>query len=161
VLGAMVGVYLLRPRGVASAPVSTPAPRETLAREIVAETAQHPAAIRPATELPEAYRGVVIDGATGEPVEDAQVRLCRGIKAGHPACADSVASTDTDASGRFLLERPEEPVGALVVDIDGFGTAVVNSPGAVSRVELWPPSVVKVRVVDKQGKPLEGVRVGW
>src|SRR5262245_59588987 len=119
VLGAMVGVYLLRPRGVAPAPVSTPAPRETFAREVTAPAAAREPAIRPATELPEAYRGVVIDGATGEPVEDAQVMLCRAIKDGHPACADSVASTDTDASGRFLLERPEEPVGALVVDIDG------------------------------------------
>jgi hypothetical protein len=56
--------------------------------------------------------------------------------------------------------RPEEG-SALVVEADDYADAVIPAPASDSRVELWPPTGVRGRVVDGSGVALAGVHVGW
>jgi hypothetical protein len=164
VMGAVAIVYRLHGHGAANAPTPTVQTSDVPPSRYVASRAAPTAQPQTVTFAPaatDAYRGVVIDGETGKPVEDVQVMLCRGIKDGHPACADSIASADTDESGRFEIERPDEPVGALVVDDDDYAPAIVQSPVGLSRVELWPSARVTGHVVDGKGNPVTGARVGW
>src|SRR5262245_43581407 len=162
VMGALAIVYQLHGHRAAVAPTPTVQTNDVPpARYVASRAAPGAQTVTFAPAASDAYRGVVIDGETGKPVEDVQVMLCRGIKDGHPACADSIASADTDESGRFEIERPEEPVGALVVDDADYAVAVVQSPVGLSRVELWPSARVTGHVVDGKGNPVTGARVGW
>lgn len=162
--GAVVVVYL-RPSGggatgAAASPPATEPPRAA-PRVVPMAPPRFAREVTIAPPATDAYRGVVIDGTTGEPVEDAQVMLCRGIKDGDPVCADAIASVDTDETGQFEIEKPDEAVGALVVDVDEYAAAVVTSPSARSLIELWPGGRVIGYVVDSKGEPVGGANVGW
>jgi hypothetical protein len=161
VLGAVAGVYRLRHPRFEVAPTPTVQNHaEAPPPPIAALAAPHAATVAIAPPATDAYRGLVLDGETGKPLENVQVMLCRGVKDGHPACADSIASGDTDERGQFEIERPDEPVGALVVDVDDYAVAVISSPAALSRIELWSQAVVTGHVVDGNGNPVYA-RVGW
>src|SRR5690348_14914097 len=118
--GAVAVVWHLR-HGVATPTAGSPstgttggqvAPSVSVTPVAPPRFARNVTIVAPATD---AYRGLVIDGTTGKPVEDAQVMLCRGLKDGHPVCADAIASADTDETGRFEIAKPDEAVVALVV----------------------------------------------
>jgi hypothetical protein len=165
-VGAAALVWHLRPHAASSARtgravrVELPPASSPIRLGEQAEPSR-PAARPTASAPPDAYYGVVVAGATGKPIAEAQVMLCHGLRNGTTPCAESIATAETDDVGRFYLQRPLDAVGALVVEAEDFAAAVVREPAAYSRIELWPPALVTGRVTNAAREPVPDAVVGW
>jgi Carboxypeptidase regulatory-like domain len=111
--------------------------------------------------------GVVINAATGQPLDRADVTLHS------PDSGSVVAETSTNAQGRFVFERLAAAKyslhashrGYIPDDYDeheGFSTAIVTGEGLVSgnlTFRLSPQAVISGVVTDDAGDPVQQAKV--
>jgi hypothetical protein len=127
------------------------------------------------------YHGRAID-AQGDPIGGAEVRLCRGHSGGFPLCEETVAQTQTEDDGTFVLEPGEASEGdpgdlaseteagepdALAVEKSDYGAALAMGPALVLAktqgltVTLRSPGRVVGRVLLRDGTPAPRWTVAW
>ena len=109
---------------------------------------------------------VVVDGA-GKPLQDAQVQF---DSFGTP---QGTRLQNTDGAGQTRFEVEPDPfyqrfLGRITVWKDGFAfgggslkLAKNDAPDATMRVVLTPATTIRGRVVDGEGKPIEGAQVSY
>ncbi|WP_165248722.1 M56 family metallopeptidase [Paludisphaera soli] len=99
-------------------------------------------------------------GPDGKPAAGAKVTL------GGDRFRSNPPESTTDAEGRFSLKPCEPGAGWVFVEAPGFAPAMadvlVRAEGETppATLTLEPGSTLRVRVVDREGKPLEGVAIG-
>lgn len=130
------------------------------------------ASAAPVTYGTGAISGVVIDGATGLPLEGALVQLVTG----GPGGPGSRPRQRTDARGRFIFHRlPAYETFGLQASREGyFDTGFKSAPGTVTsarialrdgewfakaNLTLWKPAAITGTVRDERGEPMVGVAV--
>jgi len=107
--------------------------------------------------------GVVVDGLTGAPLQNARVTLARS-----PSMNVSVHKSDfsdldarSDEDGRFVVEGlQEDAYGFLAVQLPGYALGLAELPAAQGtvRIELFAPGGIR-GVVRRNGKPLSRFRL--
>lgn len=139
--------------------------------------AQSPAQSPPATpqEPPPAtgaISGVVVDGTTGEVIEDANVTI-----SGTGTTGMFQTRQFTDAKGRFVFVNLKPGLDyALTADVPGYFSGAYSRDVGLTdqrtrialkadewvrdvRVSLWKPGVISGRVLDESGEPMAKVFV--
>ncbi len=111
--------------------------------------------------------GVVINAATGQPLDRADVTLHS------PDSGSMVAETSTNAEGRFVFERLAAAkyslsashrgyIPAAYDEHEGFSTAIVTGEGLVSSnltFRLSPQAVISGVITDDAGDPVQQAKV--
>lgn len=134
---------------------------------------QQPAAQTPA-RADGAISGVVIDGVTKQPIEDAVVQLGWPQRREYPEFS---LRQFTDAKGRFVFtDLPAGSAYVVAVSKSGYFNNVAGAVGreggtgqtinlsdgqwvSTANVTLWPPSSISGAVIDEAGEPVIGVFV--
>ncbi|HWE38822.1 MAG TPA: M56 family metallopeptidase, partial [Isosphaeraceae bacterium] len=120
-----------------------------------------PAAPAPAARPEFQLRGRVVD-ASGRPVKGATVRLAEnGLAASRP-------SGDTGAAGEFVIDHCPEGSTVVTVQADGLAPQLrevnIGEGTAPLDFRLEAGSIIRVRILDRARKPVEGAFVfaqGW
>lgn len=99
-------------------------------------------------------RGRVVDGWSGKPIAGARAVLGADIWGSDPPRAKS------DASGWFTLENGVEGPSVVTIQCHGYAPELkdvrVGEDGEPVEFRLGPSNLLKVRVVDREGKPVAG-----
>ncbi len=182
--GLLFGLWNMRPPEQA-APDAEPAlvmtaPRST---EIFGEPTRVPDAAGQDGVLPpnavatsgEHLRVLIEDGRTGKPVAGARVYVVDSGKAEHRLWVRSAPSLDevlrvgemwvSNAHGAIEHAMPRAPLylGAVAKDLRGFASLSPGSEqhgrGRTFRLKLYPHNAIVLQVVDRDGRPCEGVPI--
>ena len=101
----------------------------------------------------------VIRDVTGAPVSGARIVL--GLHRG----LSNVSQTHTDTHGNFIVNNLGQGENHLTLSAPGFTPqfrpVVVSQTNAVQEIVLKPSKIIRGRVVDVQGKPLENAEVEY
>ncbi|MBL4770580.1 MAG: carboxypeptidase regulatory-like domain-containing protein [Planctomycetes bacterium] len=116
--------------------------------------------------------GLVLDAATMEPIEGAQIELVRplhkefsSLDLKHYLDTTPVSSSSSDAEGRFRMQAPADVPLDMTVQFKDYATAhraFVFADDPIT-VLLQPGAIFEGRITRKStGEPLEGVKLrGW
>lgn len=135
--------------------------------ELVIAAAPPEAAVRPDCTL----SGIAVD-ERGAPVSGAKIRASRDrggrrVSILSPKARDVIATTSSDAQGRFQLAGLSPGKLGLEVSADGYLEKLVpfldltgcTTPVELGKIVLVAGIEVSGQVTDRQGRPLEGVDV--
>jgi beta-lactamase regulating signal transducer with metallopeptidase domain/protocatechuate 3,4-dioxygenase beta subunit/peroxiredoxin len=100
--------------------------------------------------------GQVIDGE-GRPVRGATAVL------GHDIWGTDPPTGTTNGDGRFVLENCQAGSSIVTVQADGFSPQIhdvqVDANSKPISIRLGPPAILKIRVVDADGRPIAGAHI--
>src|SRR5262245_11754127 len=128
---------------------------------------------QPAAQL-SAIQGTVVRTGTSDPIEGSQVMLVAGAGGAAGGEAQTLQSTVTDRSGRFVFANVPAGRYAVRVQHDGyFGPSAADSPSPAAiepavvtanqptamTIELTPGAVITGQVRDASGQPASNVNV--
>jgi hypothetical protein len=113
--------------------------------------------------------GVVFNKATGEPIQNASVSLCR-VPAGRgvPPCTSTMSGPEgrfafrSRLPGRYFVQSDTSGYLHDVLVLDGRGGREFDLPPGAERavrLALWPEGSVIGRIVDESGRPISDVSV--
>jgi beta-lactamase regulating signal transducer with metallopeptidase domain len=106
-------------------------------------------------------RGGTVSGRVvnteGQPIKGADVRIGEENRSWH-----SESETKTDAAGRFVFENCPREFSVITVQAGGHSPqlrkVVVGEEQDVGDIQLGPAHTVRIRVVDRDGKPIQGAK---
>lgn len=116
--------------------------------------------------------GIAVNGANGEPIAGAKIRLC-AQPPGAKAMAVSICTLAvSDHDGHFVFSKAEPGHFYLDGEAEGYlrNALVQNGHGESEfdlhagesrsfRFVLWPEGTISGRIVDENGKPIAGINV--
>ncbi len=113
-------------------------------------------------------KGLVISGkvvdSDGMPIPDAKVELGHQNRAFYQQGKEYYQETKTDAEGKYVF--PSSPGGSknLIVSAPGNAPQIrqleIKGNLEVPEFQLKPGNTIRFKVVDAEGKPIEGVYIG-
>lgn len=129
-------------------------------------------AVSPVSGQQAKIEGIAVNGANGEPIAGANIRLC-AQPVGAKAIAVSICTSATsDHDGRFIFSKAKPGHFYLAGEAKGYlrNALVQNGHGESEfdlhtgesrsfRFVLWPEGTISGRIVDESGKPIAGIDV--
>jgi hypothetical protein len=116
--------------------------------------------------------GIAIDGANGEPIAGASIRLCAQPVSGKAMAVGICTVAVSDHNGRFIFSKAKPGHFYLAGEAEGYlkNYLVQNGKGGSDfdlhagvsrsfRLVLWPEGTISGRIVDENGKPIAGIEV--
>lgn len=116
--------------------------------------------------------GIAIDGANGEPIAGASIRLCAQPVSGKAMAVGICTVAVSDHNGRFIFSKAKPGHFYLAGEAEGYlkNYLVQNGKGGSDfdlhagesrsfRFVLWPEGIISGRIVDENGKPIAGIDV--
>lgn len=116
--------------------------------------------------------GIAVNGANGEPIAGAKIRLCAQPPGAKAMAVGICTSAVSDHDGRFIFSKAEPGHFYLDGEAEGYlrNALVQNGHGESGfdlhagesrsfRFVLWPEGTISGRIVDENGKPIAGIDV--
>jgi hypothetical protein len=116
--------------------------------------------------------GIAINGANGEPIAGASIRLCAQPVSGKAMAVGICTVAVSDHNGRFIFSKAKPGHFYLAGEAEGYlkNYLVQNGKGGSDfdlhagvsrsfRFVLWPEGTISGRIVDENGKPIAGIDV--
>jgi hypothetical protein len=116
--------------------------------------------------------GHAVNGANGQPIVGANIRLCEQPASSKTMAVGKCTMAVSDHDGRFIFPKARPGHFYLAGESEGYlrNFLVQNGEGRSEfdlhagesrsfRIVLWPESKIRGKIVDEKGKPMEGIDV--
>lgn len=113
-------------------------------------------------EAAKLLKGIVVDDATGDPIDDATITLMPVEYSFASGFAFDRESSMTDKDGRFEVSSANVPLERAIVKIEAPGYAAAAraaTAAACAEIRLGKPVVVQGKITDSAGKPVVHVTI--